>query len=248
MIHPIISGNKWRKLKEYIRIAKENPELPLLSYGGAYSNHLYALAFVGHQLNIRTIGIIRGNELNIQSNPYLTQMHNWGMELRFVDRTTYKEKKYPWGSQVIEIPEGGYGELGINGIKELVAEIVHVNPSHIITAAGTGTTALGITHFSNTTVIGILTLNNLPEIIAHENETAITGTTWVKDYIMGKYAKNSAQLDTFCATFEGEHQIQLEPIYTGRMFYGLYNLIETNYFPMGSTILAIHTGGIKLPN
>jgi 1-aminocyclopropane-1-carboxylate deaminase len=248
LIHPIISGNKWRKLKEYIRIAKENPELPILSFGGAYSNHLYALAFVGHQLKIRTIGIIRGDELNIQSNPYLTQMHNWGMELRFVDRVTYKEKKHTYGSQVIEIPEGGYGQLGINGIKELVSEIAHVNPSYIITAAGTGTTALGINHFSKTPVIGILTLNNLTEIHDHESETAITGTYWMDDYIMGKYAKNSAELDDFCDIFEQEHQIQIEPIYTGRMFYGLYDMIKSNYFPKGSTILALHTGGIKLPN
>ena len=248
LIHPIISGNKWRKLKEYIRIAKENPELPILSYGGAYSNHLYALAFVGHQLQIQTIGIIRGDELNPQSNPYLNQMHEWGMKLVFVDRKMYQLKKHPVSIPVLEIAEGGYGELGIHGIQELVSEIAPNNPSYIITAVGTGTTALGITQHSQTPVIGILTLNNLPELITHEKELNITGTTWRQEYIMGKYAKNSTLLNDFCLAFEKDHQIQIEPIYTGRMFFGLYNMIETNYFAKGSTILALHTGGIKLPN
>jgi 1-aminocyclopropane-1-carboxylate deaminase len=248
LIHPIISGNKWRKLKEYIRIAKENPELPILSFGGAFSNHLYALAYVGHQLNIRTIGIIRGNELNVQSNPYLTQMNNWGMEMRFVDRISYKEKKHNYGSQVIEIPEGGHGDLGIDGIKGLVSEITDFNPSHIITAVGTGTTALGIKRFTNTIVMGILTLNNLSELRDHEKESSIHGTIWKDGYIMGKYAKNSSELNEFCDTFEQDHQIKIEPIYTGRMFYGLYDLIESNFFPKGATILALHTGGVKLAN
>jgi 1-aminocyclopropane-1-carboxylate deaminase len=248
LIHPIISGNKWRKLKEYIRIAKENPKLPILSYGGAYSNHLYALAYVGHQLNIRTIGIIRGDELNVQSNPYLTQMNDWGMEIRFVDRITYKEKKHHYGSQVIEIPEGGFGDLGIDGMKELVSEINDFNPSHIITASGTGTTALGIKRFTNTTVMGILTLNNLSELRDHEKESSIHGTIWKDGYIIGKYAKNSSELNEFCNTFEQDHQIKIEPIYTGRMFFGLYDLIESNYFPNGATILALHTGGVKLAN
>jgi 1-aminocyclopropane-1-carboxylate deaminase len=248
LIHPIISGNKWRKLKEYIRIAKENPELPILSYGGAYSNHLYALAFVGQQLQIKTIGIIRGDELSAQSNPYLNQMHKWGMNLVFVDRQTYQLKKHPISIPVLEIAEGGYGEIGINGIRELASEIAKINPSHIITAVGTGTTALGITRYSQTPVIGILTLNNLAELIDHEKEVDISGTCWKKEYIMGKYAKNSAQLDEFCLAFEKDHQIPIEPIYTGRMFFGLYDMIESNYFAKGSTILALHTGGIKLPN
>lgn len=248
LIHPIISGNKWRKLKEYIRIAKKNPELPILSYGGAYSNHLYALAYVGQQLQIQTIGIIRGDELNAQSNPYLNQMHEWGMNLVFVDRQTYQLKKHPINIPVLEIAEGGYGEIGINGIRELASEIAKINSSHIITAVGTGTTALGITRYSQTPVIGILTLNNLAELIDHEKEVNINGVCWKQEYIMGKYAKKSAQINDFCLAFEKDYQIPIEPIYTGRMFFGLYDMIESNYFAKGSTILALHTGGIKLPN
>jgi 1-aminocyclopropane-1-carboxylate deaminase len=248
LIHPIISGNKWRKLSEYIGIAKENPELPLLSFGGAYSNHLYALAYVGNQLKIQTIGIVRGDELTYTSNPYLTQMHEWGMKLYFVNRKQYKFKNSPLNEKVLLIPEGGYGELGINGIKQLVNEITPLDPTHIITAVGTGTTALGIRKFWDKPIYGILTLNNLAEIQRHENEFNITGNIWLEDYIMGKYAKESDIINNFCATFENAHQVQIEPIYTGKMFYGLYDLIQKNHFPRGSKILALHSGGIKLTN
>ena len=248
LIHPIISGNKWRKLSEYIGIAKENPELPLLSFGGAYSNHLYALAYVGNQLKIQTIGIVRGDELTYTSNPYLTQMHEWGMKLYFVNRKQYKLKNSPLNEKVLLIPEGGYGELGINGIKQLVNEITPLDPTHIITAVGTGTTALGIRKFWDKPIYGILTLNNLAEIQRHENEFNITGNIWLDDYIMGKYAKESNIINNFCATFENDHQVQIEPIYTGKMFYGLYDLIQKSHFPRGSKILALHSGGIKLTN
>ena len=248
LIHPIISGNKWRKLSEYIGIAKENPELPLLSFGGAYSNHLYALAFVGNQLNIQTIGIVRGDELTYTSNPYLTQMHEWGMRLYFINRKQYKLKVWPVNEKVLVIPEGGYGELGINGISQLVNEVTPFDPTHIITAVGTGTTALGIRKFWDKPIYGILTLNNLAEIQRHENEFNITGNIWLEDYIMGKYAKKTDIINNFCATFENDHQVKIEPIYTGKMFYGLYDLIQKKHFPRGSKILALHSGGIKLPN
>lgn len=248
LIHPIISGNKWRKLREYIRLAKEFPQLPLVSFGGAYSNHLYALAYIGHEFKIPTMGIIRGKELSKSSNPFLEQMFNWGMELHFISREDYKEKISPIKIESILIPEGGYSEIGISGIQNLVDEIDKFNPSHIITAVGTGTTALGIRKYLTKPVIGILTLNNLAEIKQHEEQLNSSGITWITDYIMGKYAKETPQLDDFCQSFEEQHQIKIEPIYTGRMFYGLYDMIEKKAFPEGSTILTIHTGGIKLPN
>ncbi len=248
LIHPIISGNKWRKLREYICLAKEFPQLPLVSFGGAYSNHLYALAFIGHEFKLPTVGIIRGNELNKSSNPFLEQMFNWGMELHFITREDYKEKISPIIRDSILIPEGGYSEIGISGIQNLVNEIENCNPSHIITAVGTGTTAFGIHKYLQKPVIGVLTLNNLAEIKHHEDALNSSGITWKTEYIMGKYAKETPILDEFCQSFEEQHQIKIEPIYTGRMFYGLYDMIEKRAFPNGSTILAIHTGGIKLPH
>lgn len=248
LIHPIISGNKWRKLREYIRLAKEFPQLPIVSFGGAYSNHLYALAYVGHEFKIPTIGIIRGKELDKSSNPYLEQMFNWGMELHFISRQDYREKISPINKDSILIPEGGYSEIGINGLENLALELANFNPSYIITAVGTGTTALGINKFMHIPVIGILTLNNLAEIKQHEAELNSSGTTWITDYIMGKYAKETPILTQFCQSFEQQHHIKIEPIYTGKLFYGLYDMIARGKFPKGSTILAIHTGGIKLPN
>jgi 1-aminocyclopropane-1-carboxylate deaminase len=248
LIHPIISGNKWRKLSEYIGLAKENPEIPLLSFGGAYSNHLYALAYVGNQLKLKTIGIVRGDELTSTSNPYLTQMHKWGMKLYFINRKQYKLKVSPTNEKALLIPEGGYGELGLVGMGQLVNELISFDPTHMITAVGTGTTALGIRKFWNKPTYGILTLNNLTEIQRHEKEFNLPGTIWIEDYIQGKYAKESDIINKFCTTFENDHQIKIEPIYTGRMFYGLYDLIEKNHFPKGSKILALHSGGIKLPN
>jgi len=245
LIHPIISGNKWRKLREYIGLAKENRDLPLLSFGGAYSNHLYALAYVGNQFNLSTIGIVRGEELTINSNPFLKQMYQWGMDLHFISRSQYKEKTNPTLKNVIEIPEGGFGEIGIAGISKLVTEINSFNPSHIITAVGTGTTALGLNKFWKKPVIGILTLNNMSEILSHEKEFMLKDNIWISDYIMGKYAKDSDMINQFCKTFKLEHQIEIEPIYTGRMFYGLFDMISKKQFPRGSKILALHSGGIK---
>ncbi len=248
LIHPIISGNKWRKLKEYIGIAKENPNLPFLSFGGAYSNHLYALAYVGHQFNIETIGIVRGDELTKDSNPYLKQMYDWGMQFQFINRTDYKNKIHSYKAACIEIPEGGYSHIGISGIKFLANELGNLQYDQIITAVGTGTTALGLSKYLNKPIIGILTLNNLTEVISHELEQNLVGNQWKNKYIMGKYAKNDDALNQFCKTFEEDHHISIEPVYTGRMFYGLYDLIKSNYFEKGSSILALHTGGIKLPN
>jgi len=252
LIHPIISGNKWRKLKEYIDFAQNNEPNSIISFGGAYSNHLYALAFIGFHFNIKTVGIVRGNELTINSNPYLKQISDWGMKLYFQDRESYRKKTIPLEIEtenVIIIPEGGFSQVGVLGLESLISELKNqINPDFIITAVGTGTTAIGICQYAKLKTIGILTLNNLAEIQRHENEFNITGNIWLEDYIMGKYAKESDIINNFCATFENAHQVQIEPIYTGKMFYGLYDLIQKKHFPRGSKILALHSGGIKLTN
>ena len=161
MIHPIISGNKWRKLKEYIDFAQINASNSIISFGGAYSNHLYALAYVGNQFNIKTIGIIRGNELSINSNSYLKQMSEWGMDLHFLDRESYRKKIIPEEIEtenVIVIPEGGFSKVGVLGLEGLKNELnEQIQADYIITAVGTGTTAIGISKFLKIKTIGILT-------------------------------------------------------------------------------------------
>jgi len=251
LIHPIISGNKWRKLKEYIDFAQNNTSNSIISFGGAYSNHLYALAFVGFNFNIKTIGIIRGNELTKNSNPYLTQISDWGMKLYFQDRESYRKKTIPLEiktENTIIIPEGGFSNIGVLGLESLISELKNqIKPDCIVTAVGTGTTAIGICKYAKIKTIGILTLNNLIEIENNSQGFDLENLLEINsNYIFGKYAKDSNTLNEFCDFFYKKHKILIEPTYTGRMFYGLYDLIKSNYFPKNSKLLALHSGGIKL--
>ncbi len=252
LIHPIISGNKWRKLNEYIQLAQQRREYSILSFGGAYSNHLYSLAYIGHKMDIKTIGIVRGEELNEKSNPFLQQISQWGMNLHFISREAYRKKEIPKTLDLapyLVIPEGGYGDLGLKGMKNLAEEIEkEIKPDYLITAMGTGTTGLGLSQYTSSNVVGILTLQNKKEIEEHIVEHSINTSKieLFSDYIFDKYAKKQQILDDFCNEFEKSHQIKIEPIYTGRMFYGLYELIKQKYFKSESTIVALHTGGIKL--
>jgi 1-aminocyclopropane-1-carboxylate deaminase len=241
LIHPIISGNKWRKLKNYLQTFSFNTHSGLLSFGGAYSNHLYALAFAGHSLGIPTVGLVRGDELNIASNAYLSQMHRWGMELIFISRASYREKQIPERyANFSHIAEGGFGDLAIQGMEALVNEIGDYDA--IYTAVGTGATAIGIAKYSNKPVIGVLTLQNRAEIEAHNR----TSNLILEDaYVFGKYAKQNEKLDQFCTSFSQNHGIPIEPIYTGRLFYALVEHIKNGHIAPYSKLVAIHTGGVK---
>jgi 1-aminocyclopropane-1-carboxylate deaminase len=253
LIHPIITGNKWRKLKEYIDFAQNKEPNYIISFGGAYSNHLYALAFIGFHFNIKTIGIIRGNELTKNSNPYLKQISDWGMKLYFQDRESYRKKTIPLEiktENTIIIPEGGFSKIGVLGLEDLISELKNqINADFIITAGGTGTTAIGFCKYAKIKTIGILTLNNLTEIENNSQGYDLDNLLEINsNYIFGKYAKDDKTLNEFCENFYKKHKIIIEPTYTGRMFYGLFDLINSNYFPKNSKIVALHTGGIKLPN
>lgn len=249
MIHPIISGNKWRKLREYIQLAQFNGHKHLISFGGAYSNHLYALSFAAKEFGLRATGIIRGEELNPRSNIYLAQMMEWGMELKFVTRTNYQQKIIPAEVEIdkaLLIPEGGFGQLACDGVASIMREVGQSKFQHIFCSIGTGATYLGLCQSAKgSTIHGVLTLNNLAEINEHAERLKINTQQIYADYIFGKYAKQPKELVQFCDAFEDKHDIKIEPIYTGKMFYGLYDLIQHNKFKSGSTILAIHTGGVK---
>jgi len=241
LIHPIISGNKWRKLKNYLQNFSFSTHSGLLSFGGAYSNHLYALAYAGHSLGIPTVGIIRGEELTIDSNAYLSQMNDWGMQLHFISRTAYKVKSIPVGFEnFLVIAEGGFSDLAIQGMEILVNELP---PCDLIyTAVGTGATAIGVAKYTDKPVVGILTLLNRSEIEAH----TLPANLNIEDaYVFGKYAKQNDKLDQFCAEFYKKHGIPIEPIYTGRMFYALMEHIKNGHIAPHSKLVAIHTGGVK---
>jgi 1-aminocyclopropane-1-carboxylate deaminase len=241
LIHPIISGNKWRKLKNYIQTFSLNKHSGILSFGGAYSNHLYALAFAGHSLGIPTVGIIRGEELNPTSNPYLAQISDWGMQLYFISRASYRLKKLPKRFEGYNvIAEGGLGELAFKGMEDLVLELPEYDC--IYTAVGTGATAIGIANYTNKPVVGVLTFNNRAEIVEH----SLPANLEIEEgYVFGKYAKQNNELDQFCTEFYAKHQIPIEPIYTGRMFYALIDHIKNGHIAPNTKLVAIHTGGVK---
>lgn len=248
LIHPYITGNKWRKLKKYIQIFEESQKKGILSFGGAYSNHIMALAFVGNLLNIPTIGIIRGHELNKNSNQQLQLIDSLGMKLIFISREDYKKKNIPidleWKDYLI-IPEGGYSKIGVDSMRELAQELEKENATHIITAVGTGTTAIGLAKFLSSEIIGILSLKNKAEI--NKNEIKQLGQNKIElleDYSEKSYGKFDIEINAFSEKFGLEKKIPVEKIYTGKMFYALFDLIQKDYFPKGSKIIAIHTGGV----
>ena len=211
------------------------------------------MAFLGFHFNLKTVGIVRGNELSIHSNPYLKQMNDWGMDLYFLDRDSYRKKVIPkeldFKNSVI-IPEGGFSNIGVLGLEELITELKYqIKADYIVTAVGTGTTAIGICKFAKLKTVGILTLNNKAEIEKNCKEYELGNLLTINEhYIFGKYAKNADVLNEFCDTFFKKHGFKIEPTYTGRMFYGLFDLIKKNHFPKNSKLVAIHTGGIKLPH
>lgn len=189
----------------------------------------------------------------MSSNPYLRQMADWGMDLYFIDRESYRVKIIPKElatENTIVIPEGGFSNLGVLGLERLITELKkQIKADYIVTAVGTGTTAIGICKFSKIKTIGILTLNNLAEIQNNCQEYDLANLLEINEnYIFGKYAKDSDVLNKFCDSFYKKHKILIESTYTGRMFYGLYDLIKNNYFPKNSKLVALHTGGIKLPH
>ena len=255
LIHPQISGNKYWKLFYNINsYLDQKPENPLIiTFGGAFSNHIAATAALGKEYNLKTLGIIRGEELQDkwEVNPTLELAHQNGMDFRFVSREEYRDKDFL--TQILQkefpnaliIPEGGTNERAVEGIQFMLNEETK-SFDYLCTAVGTGGTIAGISKFAeeNQKVLGfkvvddqslynkVLKLsdnNNFELIEAHE----------------GKYGKITDENIRFINDFKQKYGIQLDPIYTGKMMRKLFEMIEENYFPEGSKILAFHTGGLQ---
>lgn len=264
--HKLIPGNKARKLKYNLGYVHQQNCSAMLSFGGAYSNHILALSVAGKIESIKTIGIIRGDELNDQAlNPVLQQAQDNGMELVFVSREEYKRRndedyhqqlKQYWGNVHI-IPEGGSNSLGIQGASELVTGLSR-HYDYIICACGTAGTLAGIIHglYSSgarlTCSLGIAVLSASDAYWSDVINKFIGADMAAKaawkiniDYHHGGYAKSSPQLVDFINRFEFEHNIPLDPIYTGKLFYAVYKMMEAHYFPKGSSLLLVHTGGLQ---
>ncbi len=255
-LHPIISGNKWRKLKYLIRHALERDAHTLISMGGAYSNHLHALGFVGKMLGLQTIGYIRG-ECPSPLTPTLQDLQDWGMDLRFISRGDYRQLRHYHGWQDLPnlkarqywLPEGGAQPLALKGIAEMIHEI-NIPYDWLCVPCGTGTSLAGMIKSASNTVhlLGFAALNHAEFLRADIAKLiAIPFYNWQVnlDYHCGGFAKTTPALLDFINTFEQRTGIPLEPIYTGKMLYGLYDLIANNYFPLGTKIIAIHTGGLQ---
>ncbi len=256
LIHPHISGNKFYKLKYNLQHAKQLGLDTLITFGGAFSNHIAATAYAAHYFGFNSIGIIRGEELADQRlNHTLATASQFGMQLEFINRQDYRDKdqadflaelqsRFP---NAYIIPEGGTNSLAIQGCKEILSEQDRQNYDVICCAVGTGGTITGLiesSHF-NQNILGFSALKG--DFLTHDVAHLTAKKNWkiIDDYCCGGYAKTSAQLIEFIQLFEKQYQIPLEPIYTGKMLFGIFDLIEKAYFPPHTRILAIHSGGLQ---
>jgi len=256
LLHPVISGNKWRKLKYSLDHALSLGSDTLISMGGAYSNHLHALAYVGKVLGLKTIGLIRGEQPLILSST-LNDIKRWNMELRFVSRTDYRllrqYKNYDTLPRLKSgeywLPEGGATNLALQGVAELITEIGIPYDSFCV-PCGTGATLAGVAEVASesVSVLGFAALKNASFLTADVDALlSQSRNNWQinLDYHFGGFGKINAELSAFIEEFELKSAIPLEPIYTGKMIYGIYDLIKKNYFKPGQRIIALHTGGLQ---
>jgi 1-aminocyclopropane-1-carboxylate deaminase len=256
LIHPDITGNKWRKLKYNLIQARMTGFDTLLTFGGAYSNHIYATAVAGKIFDFKTIGIIRGQELSPMSNNILLYAKLNGMDLIFLPRLDYSFKDKitrEYRKDHYVLPEGGTNELAVKGVTEMVDEIYEkINPDYICCAVGTGGTFAGIIKGirGSTNALGILVLkdsrslvrNAVTKLISTPHEFELNET----DYHFGNYAKTTPELINFIREFEQRNPtIQLEQVYTGKMMFGVYDMIQQGKFKENSTIVVVHTGGMQ---
>ena len=257
LLHPVISGNKWRKLKYSLDHALSFGTDTLISMGGAYSNHLHALAFAGMVIGLKTRGFIRGEQPDTLT-PTLCDLQNWGMEMTFVSRSDYRLLLRQYKGchdlpgikpQQYWLPEGGAQALALKGVAELVNEI-DVAYNILCAPCGTGATLAGIIDAvpEQVSVMGFAALKNAG-FLQTDVESLLPRpcTNWQinLDYHFGGFAKTNAELMAFIADFEYKTEIPLEPVYTGKMMYALYDLITKHSFKPGQRIIAVHTGGLQ---
>ena len=260
LVHPFTGGNKWRKLKYNLIDFREQNKKVLLTFGGAFSNHLIATSAAANQLGIDSIGIVRGD---VVANPCIQFMQENKMKIIFISREEYRLKnneefisalllkllaqgyiKNP--DDVFILPEGGSNAAAVEGTAEMASELI--NTENIFCACGTGATVAGLSKGikSNQHIHGIPVLK--AESFMSDNISSLGGDlskiTLHYDYHFGGYAKTSPELDKFCRDFYFLNRIQIEPVYTGKMFWALQDLIKKGTFPVQSSITAIHTGGI----
>jgi len=283
LIHPQLSGNKWRKLKYNLLRMQSLGQKRLLTFGGAYSNHLYATAYAVHTLGLEGIAIIRGERIEPLNNT-LSFVEACGMKTVFISRSEYRRRRE---SAFIEelrqkygpfylVPEGGTNQLAIEGVEEMVFEALRQiksahttlpagadspQPAHWAVACGTGGTLAGIiaglakAGKTEVEVLGFSALkgdflqaevSKLLDQYFGPSMPKLPGWKIFTDYHFGGFARNKPELQEFIDHFTATTGIPTEHVYTGKMFYGLNELLKQNYFPAGSSVLAVHTGGMRV--
>lgn len=256
LLHTVVSGNKWYKLRLNLAWAKDHDRRTIVTFGGAFSNHLVATAFAAKQFGLQSVGIVRGRQ--DQLTPTLLQCQENGMELIFVTREDYTNRHQPdWAEQLVShfdeihiIPEGGANELGRAGAG-LLTRFIGKNYTHVALAVGTGTTMAGLRSKLPATqhILGFVPMKQVEEqrhYVAEHVPPVLAGT-WelVPDTVFGGFGKWNDELLAFMNDFYRESHIPLDVVYTSKMMYGLRTLLDDNHFSSSDRILCIHSGGLQ---
>jgi 1-aminocyclopropane-1-carboxylate deaminase/D-cysteine desulfhydrase-like pyridoxal-dependent ACC family enzyme len=256
-IHPVISGNKLYKLYYFLQRAKKDPHKKIITFGGPYSSHLAATAFACRELNLQSVGVIRGGETDKLSHT-LSFCRELGMQLEFISRDTYKkttaldfvhDQGTRYGPHIL-IPEGGFCPEGKKGASLIAQFYSGDHFTHVCLPVGTATTLAGLVEANHNerSIIGLSVLKNLTDTEERFRILEVDPAekyTLIGDYHFGGYAKKSEELMAFLNEFYRRHSIPLDFVYTGKMMFGIDDLIRKNYFPRGSDVLCIHTGGLQ---
>lgn len=259
-VHPVISGNKFRKLKYNLLQAQKEGKTKILTFGGAFSNHIAATAEAARVCGLESVGIIRGDELArnfpqiLNENATLAHAHQNEMQLYFETRERYRKKDFPeqlkfynekFGDFYL-VPEGGTNELAVKGCQEILSDDTE-NFDVICVSVGTGGTMAGLVETSkrHQHVIGFSALNS--DYLTSEVRQMTSKQNWniCYDFHFGGYAKVTNELVDFINGFVQQYAIALDPVYTGKMMYGISELIKNDFFPKNTRILAVHTGGLQ---
>ncbi len=252
LTHEHVSGNKFRKLKYNLIEAKNLGFKKILTFGGAFSNHISAVAEAGFLFDFEILGIIRGDELNAASSPTLKWASKKGMKFEFLSREAYRNKTIiasNFSDEYFVIPEGGSNHLALKGVAELLDEQPH--PDYICTAVGTGGTMAGLlnnVHYKGK-VLGFSVLKNgdflKNEISVLLEKNFPENAELETRFHFGGYAKYNDELLNFIKSLESKHGFRLDQVYTGKMFFGVYQKIKEGYFKKGTHIMLLHTGGLQ---
>ena len=253
LIHPVISGNKWFKLKGYLEDAARLGKNHLISFGGAYSNHIVATAAAANSMGFASTGLIRGEE-PANLSPTLLEAKDYGMRLVFISRNDYGKKLIP--DELISepgtylVPEGGYGPIGAAGAADIAGLTDMSKYTHVVAATGTGTMLAGLVMAAkNSQVVGIPILKNLGTLPAEINQLLPTPLQnqfqLINGYQFGGYAKYTSALIRFMNNWYTETGIPTDFVYTGKVFFAADEMVRQRFFPADSRVLVIHSGGLQ---